>query len=137
MIFIFICKKVIRQIFFFFSITNWQQKLTEISNQQEKTTFPARHSLLLVNQQHATTSSINLNNMFASFPVTFATYFSYVQQWEHVIQTSDLPIHVVYYEDLKSVIFIYLSYYSNTLILYAIVYFWIMTSMYLFLDTLK
>ena len=29
-------------------------------------------------------------------------YFSYVQQWEDVIQNGDLPIHVVYYEDLKS-----------------------------------
>lgn len=34
--------------------------------------------------------------------LTFATYFSYVRQWEDVIKNARLPLHVVYYEDLKS-----------------------------------
>ena len=40
---------------------------------------------------------LHLNN-----ELPFADYFAYVQQWENVIQNSDLPVHIVYYEDLKS-----------------------------------
>lgn len=34
--------------------------------------------------------------------ITYADYFAYVRQWEEAIKNSGLPIHVVYYEDLKS-----------------------------------
>lgn len=34
--------------------------------------------------------------------ITYANYFSYAKQWENAIQNSAAPIHVIYYEDLKS-----------------------------------
>ena len=38
----------------------------------------------------------------------FSDYFSYVHRWEEVIGISNLPIHVLYYEDLKSVLIVLL-----------------------------
>ena len=35
--------------------------------------------------------------------VTYADYISYAKEWEEAIEQSDLPIHVLYYEDLKTV----------------------------------